>query len=94
MKALLKPIEAYTAQEMGWNGKVNGALMSVAIDAGFKTFITVDKNLQHQNSLAKYNIALIVLDVPRNKYQFIEPLKSKILQALDLTTEKGFQIVS
>ncbi|MBX3723730.1 MAG: hypothetical protein KF713_17930 [Turneriella sp.] len=90
----MKPAEAYTAQEMGWSGKVNGALMGVAIDAGFTTFITADKNLQHQNSLGKYDIAVIVLDIPRNKYEFIEPLKLRLLKALDLAKEERLQIIS
>jgi hypothetical protein len=94
LKGLLKPIECYTAQEMGWGGKVNGALMIAAIQAGFTIFITIDKNLRYQNTLGKYEIAVIVLDVPRNKYEFIEPLKSKILEALSLASGKRLQVVA
>lgn len=94
LKALLKPAEAFTVQEMGWGGQVNGALIGLAIDSGFTVFITVDKNLQHQNRLAKYEIAIIVLDITRNKFEFIEPLKPKIVAALAGVSQNRLQIVS
>lgn len=94
LKTLLKPAATFTVQDMGWGGEVNGSLISLAINSGFTVFITVDKNLQHQNRLAKYEMAMIVLDISRNKFEFIEPLKPKIIAALAGASQHRLQIVS
>jgi hypothetical protein len=94
MKSLLKPIDCRTVQDMGWASKVNGELIGLAIKAEFTVFLTVDKNLQYQNPLKKYEISLVVLDTPRNKYEFIEPLKDKILVALRNAEVEKIQIIS
>jgi hypothetical protein len=53
-----------TVQEMGWAGIKNGELLKlVALD--FDVFITSDKNLQYQQNLANFPIAVILLQVTR-----------------------------
>ena len=93
LKSLLKPLECYTVQDMGWAGKVNGNLMRLAIEAGFEVFLTVDKNLRFQNPLKVYDISLIVLDIVRNTYDLIEPLGSEIIKAVQQSGEKRLQII-
>ena len=45
-----------TVREMGWDSKSNGALMDVAINAGFEVFVTVDKkDLDNHVKLAENN---------------------------------------
>lgn len=78
---------------MGWAGKVNGNLMRLAIEAGFKVFLTVDKNLQFQNPLKVYDISLIVLDIERNTYELIEPLGPGIILAVQQSGEKRLQVI-
>lgn len=93
LKSLLKPLESYTVQDMGWAGKVNGNLMRLAIDAGFEVFLTVDKNLQYQNPLKVYDISLIVLDLTRNTFEAIEPLGPEIRAAVERAHTQRLQIV-
>ena len=94
VKALLKPLDSYTVQDMGWSGRVNGNLIRSAIESGFTLFLTVDKNLQYQNPLKSYDIALIVLDIRRNTYEFVEPLKVQILAAIEQSDTNRLQIIS
>jgi hypothetical protein len=46
-----------TVQEMGWAGIKNGALLKLA-EAQFEVFITTDKNLRHQQNLAKSKVGV------------------------------------
>ena len=70
-----------TVGEMGWAGIKNGELLKRASNI-FDVLITVDKGVQHQNSLEGKNIALITLVVRWNKLQYLLPLVPQILQVL------------
>jgi hypothetical protein len=45
--------------------------------------LTTDANLYHQNKVADYNLAVIVLRAYRNSYQALAPLIAEVLQALE-----------
>ena len=44
--------EIITAREMKWEQMRNGALIIAAVEAGFEAIITIDKQLEYQQSLA------------------------------------------
>ena len=44
--------EIRTTREMKWEQLRNGALMSIAAGAGFEVFVTIDKQIEHQQNLA------------------------------------------
>lgn len=50
-----------TAVEMGWRGIGNGELLDRAEAEGFELVILADKNLRHQQNLAKRRIAILEL---------------------------------
>jgi hypothetical protein len=50
-----------TAEERGWDRLENGALLTVAEEAGFEVFLTADKNLRYQQNLSTRKVALVVL---------------------------------
>jgi hypothetical protein len=50
-----------TAVEMGWRGISNGELLDRAEAEGFDLVIVADKNLRHQQNLAKRRIAILEL---------------------------------
>lgn len=70
-----------TVGDMGWAGVRNGELLQRAENV-FDVLITVDKGVQHQNSLDSKNIALIMLIVRWNKLRYLLPLVPQILQAI------------
>ena len=45
---------------MGWSGISNGEILRLAA-SDFDAFITVDKNLEHQQNLSSLPIAVVVL---------------------------------
>jgi hypothetical protein len=59
--------EAHTAPEMGWASKRNGELLRLA-QHEFDVFLTVDRKLQHQQNLASFNIAVIVMVAGTNRH--------------------------
>jgi hypothetical protein len=69
-----------TVQEMGWAGVKNGQLLKLAAP-DFDVLITSDKNLRHQQNLALFDIAVILL--PTNQVPAVEALTPKIIEALD-----------
>ena len=52
--------EVRTVPQMGWAGVRNGVLLTLAA-AEFDVFITVDRHLSFQQSLAQFDLAVIVL---------------------------------
>jgi hypothetical protein len=74
LKKHLKEHEVATVQEIGWERLKNGALMKNAVEQKFELFLTTDKNLEFQQNLKLYDIAVVVFDVPKNKMEFIVPL--------------------
>jgi hypothetical protein len=61
-----------TVQEAGLAGKTNGELLRLAQDR-FQVLITLDKGLPHQQSLAKTNIAVLLIRANSNRVADIVP---------------------
>ena len=71
LKAHLANHTVYTVANMKWLGMKNGNLLRSAVNEGFDVLLTIDKNLQFQNNMNNYNIALVILDTKSSK---LEPL--------------------
>ena len=74
--------EIKTVPEMGWAGKTNGELISLA-QPQFDAFITVDKKLTHQQNLQDIGFAIIVLAAKRNTFDSLKPLFAEVENALN-----------
>lgn len=83
--------EVKTVPQMGWAGTKNGQLLALAA-AAFDVFITVDRNLSFQQNLSQFELAIIVLQVPSNRFADLKPLLPAVLAAL-ATAVKGQAIV-
>ena len=46
--------------EMGWAGTKNGALLRL-VEREFDVFLTNDQNLEHQQNLKQFDLAVVVL---------------------------------
>ena len=69
-------------QEMGWSGRKNGALLSVAAPL-FDMLITVDQNLRYQQNLDRFEIGVIGLKAVSNRVEHLEPLMPEVKTALN-----------
>lgn len=67
---------------MGWRGLTNGKLLQKA-EQTFDVFITIDRNLAFQQNLAKFNLAIIVLEAQSTRFLHTAPLMSQVLVALE-----------
>lgn len=78
--------EVKTVPQMGWSGVNNGELLALA-EKEFDVFITVDRNLTFQQSLPKFDIAVLVLCTSSNRLADLKPLAPEILLVLPVLTK-------
>jgi predicted nuclease of predicted toxin-antitoxin system len=71
-----------TVQQQGWAGLGNGELMRRAAAEMFEVFLTADRNLQFQQTLAGSPLRILVLVAPSNALKDLLPLVPRILQAI------------
>ena len=71
-----------TVREMGWDGKRNGELLSLAVAEGFQVFLTADQNLRHQQNWRKIGLAVVILVAQSNDPKSLEPLMPHVLALL------------
>jgi hypothetical protein len=54
----------FTVSYMGWSGIENGELLRRATSEGFDAFLTKDANVQYEQNLTNFPIAVVVLHAP------------------------------
>ncbi len=59
--------ECRTVPEAGWAGKKNGELLSLAEQADFDVFLTVDRGMEYEQSLSGRKIAIILVRSTSNR---------------------------
>lgn len=70
--------EISTIKDMGWLGKKNGELLGLATLNNFEIFLTIDKNLIHQQNIHEFEIKFIILAAMDNKHQTLQPYIDKV----------------
>jgi predicted nuclease of predicted toxin-antitoxin system len=70
-----------TARQMGWAAIKNGELLALASER-FDVFVTVDRNLPHQQNIRALPIAIIALHAKTNRLADLLPLVSNLLAAI------------
>lgn len=74
----------------GWSGLTNGKLLQHA-EREFDVFLTGDRNLTFQQNLAKFDLAVIVLEAKSTRLSDTLPLMSQV--RVTLTTIKPKEVV-
>ena len=74
--------EVWTVPQAGWAGKKNGVLLNLAA-AQFPVFITVDKDLPHQQNIQGLRIMVVVLVTEMNDLESLLSLIPSLLEALE-----------
>ena len=69
--------EVVTVPERGWSGKKNGELLRVA-ELEFDVLVTLDRNLQHQQNLPKYALAVVLILSKSSRRADIEPAMAEV----------------
>ena len=79
---LLEGHEVTTVPRRGWRAKANGELLALA-SGEFDVFVTADQNLEYQQSLASFDIGVVVLAASRNRIESYIPIRGRIQQAVE-----------
>ena len=73
--------QVQTVRGRGWGGKKNGNLLSVA-ELEFDILVTLDRNMQHQQNLSTYDLAVILILSYSSRRAAIEPAMAAVNQAV------------
>ncbi len=81
LKQELHGYTVFTVQEKGWSGIENGDLLHLA-EKEFDVWLTADKNIEYQQNLDRFDIAIIVLVTYRNRLDALLPLMPQLHEVL------------
>ena len=73
--------DARSVPEVGWAGKTNGTLLTLA-QVDFDVFVTADRNLSFQQDVNEFNIAVVVLVARSNQLAVLQPLIPELLSVI------------
>jgi len=78
----LRGLSVSHVRDEGWTGRRNGDLLRLMLDAGFEVFVTVDRNLEHQQHVAAAGVAVVVLLARTNRLRDLVPLTARAAEAI------------
>ena len=74
--------------DLDWQGRKNGVLLASMLEEGFTVFITVDRNVPHQQNIPASGIVVVVLEAPKNRLVDLRPLMANVRVILE-TAQSG-----
>jgi len=78
-----KGFECRTVREMGYSGKRNGELLTLA-EGEFDVLITIDKSIRYQHNFTGRKIAVLIIRPKTSKLADILPHLPAVVAALSL----------
>lgn len=78
---LLVGFQVDTVVGRGWGGVENGQLLKRAAD-GYDAFLTMDRKLPAQQSIAGLPFGVVLLLAPSNRLRHLRPLMPELLRIL------------
>jgi len=82
LKRELTDHDVSTVPEMGWASIKNGALLDLAVSAGFDVFLTADRGIPYQQNIPALGLSVVVLAVRDKRIAAILPIVPDILAML------------
>jgi Domain of unknown function (DUF5615) len=82
LKDHLPDVECQTVPEAGFAGNKNGELLSLAEQAGFQVFLTVDRGIEFEQNLQHRTIGVLVILAPSSRLDDLVPKAPEILEVL------------
>ena len=87
-----KKFQVVTVPKAGFSGYKNGKLLR-AIEKKYDVFVTVDSNIEYQQNLSGYKIAILILSAKSNSYEDLKLLVPKIIKQLKKITPGNIYII-
>ncbi len=75
--------EVVRADQLGWQGLENGALLDAAEQAGFDVLLSCDQNVQYQQNFTGRKLALVTLS--SNHWPTLRRIAARIATVVDFT---------
>jgi predicted nuclease of predicted toxin-antitoxin system len=69
---LAPEMEAITVRRHGWASKANGELLDAA-QHEFNALVTMDRGMEHQRNLARFDIAVVLVRARSNRPRDLAP---------------------
>ena len=69
------------ADELGWQGLENGALLDAAEHEGFDVLVTCDQNIRYQQNFTDRRLAVVI--VSTNHWPSLRPVAARIATTID-----------
>lgn len=85
--------EVKTTREMSWENLRNGELLKSAAGENFDGMLTIDKNIEHEQNLARLPIAVLVLDARSNALPRLVPLVPFLQAVLATPLERLLYVI-
>ncbi|MGC2324307.1 MAG: DUF5615 family PIN-like protein [Terriglobales bacterium] len=82
LKGELPGHDVHTVAEMGWSSKRNSELLQLMLGQRFECLVTVDQNLQFQQSISAAGVAVVIIVAKTNRLKELRPLIPRVLSAL------------
>ncbi len=82
VQLLFGDLEATTVHEQGWDALEDGPLLTAAQQT-FDVLVTIDGGIEHQQNLAKFQIGVVVVHVPKNQLPHYRVLQRELLSAVE-----------
>jgi hypothetical protein len=82
-KAHIPGHDCRTVFELGLAGKKNGELLTLAEEAGFEVFLTVDRGIEYQHNLHAGTIGIVVIRFKSNRLADLLGHVPDLLQVLE-----------
>ena len=71
-----------TVPDMGWSGTKDQPLLGLMQTHQFDVLLTVDQNIQYQQNVQVYGIAIIILVASSNRFADLLPLMPNVIISL------------
>ncbi|MFN0174467.1 MAG: DUF5615 family PIN-like protein [Saprospiraceae bacterium] len=88
LKKHLSGFAVQTVTELDLSGLKNGKLLAAAEQMGFEVLLTIDKNIDSQQNISKFNLTLVVFDAVKSNVKYLAPLVPSFLAQMP-DFEKG-----
>ena len=81
VKTLLFDHQPATVHDEGWGALEDGPLLTAAQEE-FDVLVTIDRNLEFQQNLAKFRIGVVIVRVPKNQLSCYQMVQEELLLAV------------
>lgn len=81
LKRELAEFDVMTVADCQWKGKKNGQLLRLA-EKQFDVFITIDRGIRYQQNLVQFDLAVITLSAPDNRFESLQLLMAEVKRAV------------